>query len=78
MLFYETAACLHGRMTPFKGKYFGSLFLHYKPADKNVWDFTSDDVINNVPPHWSDGVVQDLRTDRWQGAVRNTNHHALK
>jgi len=29
-LFYESAKCLHGRMTEFKGKYYGSLFLHYQ------------------------------------------------
>lgn len=30
MLFYESAKCLHGRMTELKGKYYGSIFLHYK------------------------------------------------
>jgi hypothetical protein len=29
-LFYESAKCLHGRMTEFRGKYYGSLFVHYQ------------------------------------------------
>ena len=29
-LFYESAKCLHGRMTQFRGKYYGSLFVHYQ------------------------------------------------
>eukprot|EP01041_Mallomonas_annulata_P008053 gene8053-16511_t len=29
MLHYESAKCLHGRMSSFKGKYYGSIFLHY-------------------------------------------------
>lgn len=40
MLFYESAKLLHGRMRAFKGKYYGSIFLHYKPVDKKLWDYT--------------------------------------
>lgn len=29
MLFYESAKCLHGRMNEFKGRYYGSIFIHY-------------------------------------------------
>ena len=32
MLFYESAKCLHGRMTELKGKYYGSLFVHYQAS----------------------------------------------
>ena len=39
MLFYESAACIHGRRRKFKGKYYGSIFLHYQPVDKSIWNF---------------------------------------
>ena len=42
MLFYESAKCLHGRMRKLKGKYYGSIFLHYAPVDKEIWDFNHD------------------------------------
>jgi hypothetical protein len=42
MMFYESAKCLHGRMRQLKGKYYGSLFIHYQPIDKNVWDYNID------------------------------------
>jgi hypothetical protein len=40
MLFYESAACVHGRRQKFHGKYYGSLFLHYQPVDRSIWDFS--------------------------------------
>lgn len=40
MLFYESAVCLHGRRKRFKGKYYGSLFVHYQPVDINIWNYT--------------------------------------
>lgn len=66
MLFYESAACLHGRRSKLKGKYYGSLFMHYQPVDQAIWDFSINDVIANVPPHWNEGVVEDTGS-RWSG-----------
>jgi hypothetical protein len=40
MLFYESAACVHGRRQKFRGKYYGSVFLHYQPVDRSIWDYT--------------------------------------
>ena len=40
MLFYESAKCLHGRMKTFKGKYYGSIFFHYRPKDYSIWDYS--------------------------------------
>jgi hypothetical protein len=54
MLFYESAKCLHGRMTEFSGKYYGSIFLHYQPVDKSIWNFDVEKVIASVPPHWGE------------------------
>ena len=66
MLFYESSKCLHGRMKVFKGKYYGSIFLHYAPVDKSIWDYSVDDVIASVPPHWKDNIVEDTGS-RWAG-----------
>ena len=38
-LFYESARCLHGRLTEFKGKYYGSIFIHYAPID---WKYEAE------------------------------------
>jgi hypothetical protein len=59
MLFYESAACLHGRRQVLRGKYYASVFTHYQPVDSNIWDFNTEMVINNVPPHWRDGIIED-------------------
>ena len=67
MLFYESAKCLHGRMTKFKGRYYGSIFLHYQPVDKTLWSYTHDDIIAAVPPHWNQGVTRE-KGERWAGA----------
>lgn len=66
MLFYESAKCLHGRMKEFRGKYYGSIFLHYAPVDKSIWNFTNEDVIANVPPHWNEDLLED-KGSRWAG-----------
>ena len=46
MLFYESAKCLHGRMKAFRGDYYGSIFLHYRPVDRGLWSY---DVEVRVP-----------------------------
>lgn len=71
MLFYESARSLHGRMTELKGKYYGSVFIHYQPVDPKVWDYTVDDVIGAIPPHWRDGVTED-RGASWAGCAITT------
>lgn len=40
MLFYESAACLHGRRKILNGKYYASVFSHYQPVDRSVWNYT--------------------------------------
>jgi hypothetical protein len=66
MLFYESAACIHGRRQEFKGRYYGSLFLHYMPVEKGIWDLNIEDVIRSVPPHWMDGIIEESGS-RWSG-----------
>jgi len=72
MLFYESAACVHGRRTIFKGRYYGSIFLHYQPVDKTIWDYDLDDIIAAVPPHWSDGTIE-ATGSRWSGQTITTD-----
>ena len=72
MVYYESAKCLHGRMTEFRGKYYASIFVHYQPVDPAVWNYQTDDVINAVPPHWKDGTVE-AKGSRWAGQAITTD-----
>lgn len=67
MLFYESSRCLHGRMKIFKGKYYGSIFLHYAPVDPGVWNYDLENIIASVPPHWRDGLTHEYGS-RFSGA----------
>ena len=66
MLFYESASCLHGRRKIFKGKHYSSIFVHYQPVDKSIWNYEFEDIVNAVPPHWPDGCVEETG-NRWSG-----------
>ncbi len=68
MLFYESAKCLHGRMTELKGKFYSSVFVHYRPVDPAIWHYDYEEIINAVPPHWRDGITSEYG-DHWAGAV---------
>lgn len=72
MLYYESAKCLHGRPSEFLGKYYASIFVHFQPVDSEVWNYTVEDVINAVPPHWRDGVIED-KGSRWAGQAITTD-----
>lgn len=37
MVLYESATCVHGRPTSFKGRYFANVFTHFKPVDEELW-----------------------------------------
>ena len=51
MLLYESSKCYHGRPKPFKGKYYASAFMHFKP--KHGWVFDNDHRVGAVPPHFN-------------------------
>jgi len=72
MLFYESAACLHGRRQIFRGKYYASIFVHFQPVDRNIWAFELDDVIAQVPPHWKNDLIEDTGS-RWSGQSLTTD-----
>ena len=67
MTFYESAKCLHGRPTEFRGKYYASIFVHYQPVERDLWPYTTEDVIQAVPPHWHEGCDHSYGA-RWAGA----------
>jgi hypothetical protein len=74
MLFYESAKMLHGRMKTFKGKYYGSIFLHYQPKDESIWSWEVNDIINKVPPHWREGIdPEEGKGSRWCGAAASVD-----
>lgn len=75
MLHYESAKALHGRMRELNGRYYGSIFIHYQPVDRTVWDFSHDDVIAAVPPHWRKGLTEEHGA-RWAGAAITTDSRA--
>lgn len=72
MLFYESAKCLHGRRSILHGKYYGSIFIHYQPVDKSIWDYSVEQVIANVPPHWADNIFEQYGS-RWAGQAITTD-----
>eukprot|EP01036_Dinobryon_divergens_P044116 gene44116-58835_t len=37
VVYYESARCLHGRMTPLDGDYFVNIFTHYRPVGDPEW-----------------------------------------
>mmetsp|Transcript_29057 Transcript_29057/g.29397 ORF Transcript_29057/g.29397 Transcript_29057/m.29397 type:complete len:472 (+) Transcript_29057:50-1465(+) len=37
VVYYESARCLHGRMTPLDGGYYVNLFTHYRPEGDPKW-----------------------------------------
>ena len=43
MLLYESAVCSHGRPTPFRGRSYCSIFLHYKPVDG--WEHSREELL---------------------------------
>ena len=48
LVYYESAKQYHSRLTPMRGRHYGSLFLHWYP--KHHWNWTMWDVHTAVPP----------------------------
>ena len=77
MLFYGSSKCLHGRMKLFKGKYYGSIFLHYAPVDKSIWNYDLELIIASVPPHWKDNIIEE-NGSRYTGASFSINSRLVE
>ena len=52
MVLYESAKQYHARLTPMRGRHYGSLFIHYYPSQG--WNWTMWDVHVAVPPDFLD------------------------
>ena len=44
---YESATQLHSRLTPMRGRDYGSVFVHYAPVG---WNWTRDDIVGATTP----------------------------
>jgi len=66
MLFYESSKCRHGRPKKFRGEFYSSLFLHYKPHPRNNWNIDEQtmDIHYRIPSSdvWlkSAGIKEDF------------------
>mmetsp|Transcript_46122 Transcript_46122/g.59248 ORF Transcript_46122/g.59248 Transcript_46122/m.59248 type:complete len:366 (-) Transcript_46122:342-1439(-) len=54
MVMYESAKQYHARVTPMRGKHYGSVFIHYFP--KHGWNWTMWDVHVAVPPDFLEPI----------------------
>jgi len=72
MLLYESAKCFHQRRVPMKGRYYASVFLHYRPVG---WNMTRvDNAMPAIPPWWNHGASAPAETS--QGTpIRVTFHN---
>lgn len=52
-LMYESAKQYHARLRPMAGRHYGSVFLHWYPA-QNMWNWTMWDIHVAVPPDFCD------------------------
>ncbi len=50
------------------GKYYGAIFVHYKPKDPKYWGIKFEDIIAHVPPHWNEGIKYE-KGSRFSGAA---------
>lgn len=62
MLFYESSKCIHGRPKRFKGSWYTSLFVHYRPEE---WDEEAAVLETHyaIPPHWHTAEPPDPRLE---------------
>mmetsp|Transcript_2359 Transcript_2359/g.6853 ORF Transcript_2359/g.6853 Transcript_2359/m.6853 type:complete len:388 (+) Transcript_2359:290-1453(+) len=59
LCFYESAKTFHQRMTPLKGRYYASIFMHYRPVG---WNYTRHEARAMLPPWWSQGAGKSDRS----------------
>jgi hypothetical protein len=52
ILNYESAKCFHGRPKTFRGSYYASIFIHYRP--KHDWWINNVEAQIRIPPQWLD------------------------
>ena len=61
MLLYESAKNLHGRPIPFRGSWYTSLFIHFRPKDPQwIEDDYELNVRSAIPPNWQTIIASDI------------------
>lgn len=70
LMFYESAKCYHQRKVPMKGRYYASIFMHYRPKD---WTMTRDEPRFAIPPYWADGLPSREEQEEASSSSSNTN-----
>lgn len=63
LLFYESSKCIHGRPRRFNGRYYTSLFLHYRPEGWNA-DEVQMSTHYRIPPTWRDETHRHPKCNR--------------
>lgn len=81
MLFYESARCLHGRMSRLRGKYYASVFVHYQvyspcfvrdhdDDDGGVWWLTMHQPVSrSIWPYEHDDIIEAVPPHWNEGAL---------
>jgi len=72
MVMYESAKQYHSRLTPMRGRHYGSVFIHYFPAV--AWNWTMWDVHVAVPPDFLDAAPSDAHRSM-DGGESNLNKY---
>lgn len=78
LLLYESAKSLHGRRSELRGKYYGSLYVHYAPVNKRIWNLDTQSVMKAIPPHWSVGAVEESEPYEGGAVSRRVVSYAIK
>jgi hypothetical protein len=69
MLFYESSKCIHGRPRPLKGKWYTSLFMHYRPKE---WHLSNAQAKQLCEPMFESTAVEPLADDLQELQMRGT------
>lgn len=64
---YESATQFHSRVTPMRGRDYGSVFVHYKPVG---WTWSQDDIVTAMPLDRREYVARNRKHARDLAATR--------
>jgi len=72
VVYYESAACLHGRMRPLMGDGYVNLFVHYRPIGDDEWytrpgGLADDEVVKNSPDKFYEMRSKEDLFNLWKG-----------
>ena len=61
-MFYESATAFHGRLTPMRGRDYGSIFVHYTPED---WTWKTTHLNAAIPYDVDFSVIEPPQSAAW-------------